>query len=51
MLVFQCIFMFSLTWSVGGSVDQNGRKLFDNLVRELIAVSTCLVSPLYVASQ
>ena len=31
--------MFALTWSVGGSSDDNGRLRFDKLVRELSSVS------------
>ena len=36
--LLQCIFLFSLTWSLGASIDQNGREQFDLLVRELIDV-------------
>lgn len=32
----QGVFLFSFVWSVGASVDQAGRKLFDKLTRELV---------------
>lgn len=35
----ECIFVFSLTWSIGGSCTQQGRDLFNHLIRELFAVS------------
>jgi dynein heavy chain len=34
------IFFFSLTWSIGGSSDQNSRVKFDQLVRELMEVGS-----------
>ncbi|GAB1603144.1 hypothetical protein Ahia01_000594800, partial [Argonauta hians] len=33
----ECIFFFSITWSIGASSDEKGRKKFDHLLRELIA--------------
>jgi len=35
---FQGIFLFALTWSLGGSTDRNGRDKFDLIVRELMMV-------------
>ncbi|XP_052827203.1 dynein axonemal heavy chain 7 [Octopus bimaculoides] len=33
----ECIFFFSITWSIGASSDEKGRVKFDHLLRELIA--------------
>lgn len=35
----QCIFFFACTWSIGASVNDEGRVHFDKLLRELISVS------------
>lgn len=32
----QGIFLFAYVWSIGASVDQDGRKQFDKLTRELV---------------
>ena len=37
--IFQGIFLFSLTWSIGASSDANGRVKFNALIRELMEVS------------
>ena len=34
----ECIFLFSITWSIGASSDNNGRAQMDLLVRELMEV-------------
>ena len=33
----QCLFLFSLVWSVGGNTDDEGRKRFDASLRRLLA--------------
>ena len=38
LLSLQCIFLFALTWSVGGSVNLDGRNMIDALIRELMEV-------------
>jgi len=35
----QCIFLFSLTWSIAATSDSNSRTKFDALIRELMEVS------------
>lgn len=30
--ILPSLFVFAVTWSVGGTCDRNGRKLFDRLV-------------------
>jgi len=37
--MLQCIFLFSLTWSIGATSDSNSRQKFDAVIRELIEVS------------
>lgn len=32
----QCLFLFSLVWSVGGNTDEEGRRRFDQCLRKLI---------------
>ncbi|OON19288.1 ATPase family protein, partial [Opisthorchis viverrini] len=34
--VVECIFLFSYVWSIGATTDENGRKYFDKLTRELM---------------
>lgn len=37
-LMFQSIFFFALTWSIGGSCADDGRVKFDKLIKELMSV-------------
>jgi len=36
--ILQCIFLFSLTWSIGATSDSNSRQKFDAVIRELMQV-------------
>ena len=35
--ILEGVFMFALTWGVGGSIDGHGRTKFDNFLRKLLA--------------
>jgi len=39
--MLQCIFIFSLTWSIGATSNSDSRRKFDAVIRELMEVSLC----------
>lgn len=36
----QSVFLFALVWSVGGNTDDEGRKVFDRILRKMLVNDT-----------